>query len=218
MAGEPQKRLEGMAQNLPPLPAVDLGSVQLDHALDRRQIRPFRHERSQDGARIPGIVRDQGENVEVPVIRVAVLDQFQGGADAGNPLPDLPDVPREAPPAHVPPQADTDLELDPEMNVLGQRCGQARRMDPGVEDHPSDGMPDAAHLLHARGREADLISRGRGPLARQQLSYVQVLDVIGRTDGGDLGGPRHRGERNPVVMLLEEPFGQCVETVHGIVL
>src|ERR671912_15068 len=87
-------------------------------------------------------------------------------------------------------------------------------MDPGVEDHTRDGMPDAAHPLHARGRQSDFVSRGRGPLTGQQFLNIEILDVISLTDARDLCRPRHRGERNPAVMLLEQPLGQCVQTVH----
>src|SRR5688572_7707295 len=91
--GEPHERLERMAQDLPPLPAVDMRPVLLDDALNRSQVRPFGDERPEDGPGVPGVVGDQRENIEIAIIRMAVLDQFEGRTDRRDPLAHLGDVP-----------------------------------------------------------------------------------------------------------------------------
>ncbi len=71
-----------MPENVPAVPSADRYGILHGVTCDIRQVRPVCDEIGKNHAAVPGIVGQQRENIELGVIRAAVINQFDAGADA----------------------------------------------------------------------------------------------------------------------------------------
>src|SRR5256714_6857989 len=81
MVGEPRERLEGMAEGVRAPAPPDFDTILIDHAYDSIEHGRWLDESAEDDPCVPRVVRDQRSAVEHRIIRVAIIHQFDRGAD-----------------------------------------------------------------------------------------------------------------------------------------
>src|SRR5882757_10342290 len=175
---------------------------------DALQIRPFRRKIRQDNAAVPRIVRNKRANIEVGIIRVSIVDEFDGRANAGDMRLDHFGGTGRACDRDVRFDADGDFEFESQPTEIRALHGRTRSMDaPGKHD-TRDRMIDPAKGLHRSGRKPDLVAHGVAVFVAKRR-YVSLLDIVGVWDGR---GPVRRTKRpEPYIGLVfgEQGFGRA---------
>ena len=185
MVRQPRQRHEGMAERIGAAAARQLRAVLPDDADHLVEAGRRRHERAQNDPCIPRIVGHQRRAVERPVVGVAVLHQLDRRGHGVDRSTRAFRGERCAVRRQVAAEPDAGLELEAEVVVVGKPEMRAGSEHPPREDGPGDGMVDAAHLLHAPRRQADLVAG----------------DAVVPDDARDMGVLRPVGVGQPV-----EPF------------
>ena len=76
--------MEGMPEDVAPVPFADRGAVLGGASEHIFQIGPCRCKLRQHDAAVPGIVRDQRQHVELGIVSASIVDQFDGGTDTAD--------------------------------------------------------------------------------------------------------------------------------------
>jgi hypothetical protein len=161
----------------------DLNAILVGDPLKHIQMGRRRRKVPQDDTGIPGIVGNQRLDIENAVVSLAVVDEFDSRRNCINGFAHLLGRERFAVRIQVSAQTDADLEFKTEASVLGHRQASAASEDSSAENRPADRLIDAAHLLHASGRQADLVTRTG--IVADEGRHIGVLHAVGVHQAAD---------------------------------
>ena len=144
------------------------------------------------------------------VVGVAVVDHLDAGADAVDRQRDLVDGEGRRPRRQVAAELDADLELQAHAPVVAGLQHHAALHHAAGEHHAGQRPVDVAHLLHARGGEADLVARGRSGFRDHQVD-IAALDGIGGVQVRDAGFWRQEVIVHALRMLAHQKLRRVVK-------
>ncbi len=210
MVGQPGQGNEGMAEHVAAEAAVGFLAVELHDAAGALEIAPGLGEIAEHDAGVPGVVGDQRQRFQHLVVGIAVVDHFDAGANAVDGQRDLVERERRRARRQVAADADADFELQAHAPVIAGVQHHAALHHAAGEHHARQRPVDVAHLLHARGGEADLVARGCTGLGDHQVD-IAALDGVSGVQVRDAGFRRQEMVLHAICMFAHELSGDFVK-------
>ena len=134
-----------MAEDVAAMALADVSAILCGTSRHRLQVGPFRREFRQDDAAIPGIIRYQRKHIEIAIIGIAVIHDFDGCADTAN-MRGNHSALTGARDRHIGFDANGDFEFETEPPEIRTTDGRAGSMHAACEHHAGDRMVDPAEF------------------------------------------------------------------------